>query len=90
MINALLAMEAFQGIRWTIQRTDYSWQTKKEYIVRFSFDHNGDEIVVTRTGEDLEKIFNEAHATFNERLGKAFKPFELYPTAIESRVVNAD
>jgi hypothetical protein len=85
MISALLAMESFRGLRWTIQRTDYSWQNKLEYSVHFRFDKDGDEVSVTRVGEDLEAIFDEAYKIFNKRIGAAFTKQELYPTAIEYR-----
>jgi hypothetical protein len=87
MINALLAMEAFQGVRFNISRTDYSWQKEVEYTVHFRFDHGGDEISITRVGRDLERLFEEAHGIFQKRLGGAFSKQELYPTAIESKVV---
>lgn len=83
MINALLAMESFKGLRFNVSRTDYSWSKEVEYTVHFRFDYGGDEISITRVGSDLEKIFAEAHKTFNKRLGGAFSKQELYPTAIE-------
>jgi hypothetical protein len=90
MMNELIALQNIKGLRWTIQRTDYSWQDKNEYAVLFRFDKDGDEISVTRTGSSLELVFHEALEAFQQRLRAGFKPFEIYPTAIESKVVNDD
>lgn len=83
MISALLAMEGFKGLRWTMQRTDYSWQDRREYTVSFRFESGGDEISIIRVGSDLEAIFEEAYSMLNKRMNGAFSKQELYPTAIE-------
>jgi len=85
MITELLALQQIKGLRWTIQRADYSWQDRVEYSVYFRFDCGGDEISITRVGQDLKKIFEEAHGVFKRRLGGAFSKQELYPTAIEHK-----
>jgi len=90
MIAQLLSLESMRGVRWVISRTDYSWNKEVEYTVLFRFEHGGDDISITRVGRDFEKLFNEAYAVFHSRMEGAFKPFEIYPTAIEAKVVNDD